>query len=60
MWKWLWENFEVHTRHMDIKGDSGEVADKCTLSEEYVYWRKGDPYCKVTVWLDCVLVFRGR
>lgn len=50
----------MHTRHMDIKGDSGEVADKCTLSEEYVYWRKGDPYCKVTVWLDCVLVFRGR
>lgn len=41
MWKWLWNleigrgwiSFEMQTRNMDVKDDSGEVSDR---NEEHV------------------------
>lgn len=45
-----WKSFEVHARHVDIKGSSGEVTDG---NEERVFrnWKKGDPYYKVAKYL---------
>lgn len=41
-----WKSSEVHTKNMDVKGNSGEVLDG---SEEYVveHWRQGEPCYQV-------------
>lgn len=41
-----WKSFEVHTRNLDVKGNSGEFWDG---NEEYVigHRRKGDPCYQV-------------